>query len=113
MTRVQGVTGGGIDGRNVVHTKAPKREPVAHAISPGAVSRFGSMVGEGTPHKALYSGQGYGAPVGPTDNMGQGPGANREIYRAGSQSPTPQPTPMGSGRSLFQNSPLKERRDEP
>ena len=30
-----------------------KREPKSHAISPGAVSRLGNMVGEGTPFKTL------------------------------------------------------------
>jgi hypothetical protein len=59
--------GGGIEGRNVVHTKAPKSEPISHSISPGAVSRLGAKVGEGTPYKPLYSGPGYSPPVGPTE----------------------------------------------
>jgi hypothetical protein len=36
----------------------PKREPKSHAVSPGAVSRLGNMVGEGTPHKTLYKDDG-------------------------------------------------------
>jgi hypothetical protein len=35
-----------------------KREPINHAVSPGAVSRLGEMVGEGTPHKTLYKDDG-------------------------------------------------------
>ena len=31
----------------------PKREPINHPISPGAVSRLGNLVGEGTPYKTL------------------------------------------------------------
>ena len=34
MTKVRGVTGGGIDGKNVGHYKDPKREPVAHGYLP-------------------------------------------------------------------------------
>jgi hypothetical protein len=30
-----------------------KREPIPHAIDPGAVSRLGNVVGEGTPYKSL------------------------------------------------------------
>ena len=94
-------TGGGINSRVVSQTNAPKREPISHAVSVGAVSRLGGMVGEGTPYKNLYNKQGYTTPLGPTDNMGAGPGANRMVMRAGSQAPTPSPTPMGRGRSLF------------
>jgi hypothetical protein len=35
-----------------------KREPISKAVSPGAVSRLGEKVGEGTPYKTLYSGDG-------------------------------------------------------
>ena len=101
MTKVRGVTGGGIDGKNVGHYRDAKREPIAHGVSPGAVSRLGGAVGEGTPYKNLYNKQAYTTPIGPSDNMGVGPGANRMVMRAGSQSKTPNPTPMGRGRSLF------------
>ena len=37
--------------RDVV--ESTKREPISHAVSPGAVSRLGNMVGEGTPFKTL------------------------------------------------------------
>jgi hypothetical protein len=101
--------GGGLGNRNVTHVKAPKTEPVAQAVSPGAVSRMGAVVGEGTPRKPIFSGPGYSSPRGPTDMSAAGPGAGRTVYRAGSQAATPRPTPMGDGRSLFQNSPLKGR----
>ena len=35
-----------------------KREPKSHAISPGAVSRLGNMVGQGTPYKTLHKDDG-------------------------------------------------------
>jgi hypothetical protein len=95
-------TGGGINSRAVGNYRDRKTEPVTHAVSPGAVSRLGAKVGVGTPHESLYQGKGYSTPIGPSDNMAAGPGANRMIMRAGSQSKTPAPTPMrGPRRSLF------------
>ena len=96
-------TGGGINSRVVSNVKAPKQEPRPHAVSVGAVSRQGAVVGEGTPHKSLYQGAGYSTPQGPTSGMDCRPGGNgREVMRAGSQSATPSPTPMsGPRRSLF------------
>jgi hypothetical protein len=95
------ITGGGYNSRQVSHYRDPKQEPKAHGVSIGAVSRLGGMVSVDTPHKAIYNKQGYTTPIGPSDNMGQGPGANRMVMRAGSQSKTPNPPPMGRGRSLF------------
>jgi hypothetical protein len=102
MTKVRGVTGGGIDGKNVVHSSNPKTEPVSRAVSVGAVSRIGSMVGEGTPAKSLYQkGPGYSPPQGPKP-MVCGVGGGRTVYKSGSQSATPAPkTTIGSGRDLF------------
>jgi hypothetical protein len=101
MTKVRGVTGGGIDGKNVVHTSNPKAEPVSRAVSIGAVSRIGSMIGEGTPAKSLYAGKGYSPPQGPKPGV-CGVGGGRTVYKAGSQSATPAPKPMsGPRRSLF------------
>jgi hypothetical protein len=101
MTKVRGVTGGGIDGKNVKHVEAYKTEPIARAVSIGAVSRVGSMVGEGTPHKPLYQGPGYSPPKGPKP-MVCGVGGGRTVYKSGSQSATPAPKPMsGPRRSLF------------
>jgi hypothetical protein len=79
-------TGGGINSKVVSNVNAPKREPISHAVSPGAVSRMGGALGVGSNYKALYSGAGYSTPQGPTDGMGQGPGSNgRQIMRSGSQ----------------------------
>jgi hypothetical protein len=103
MTKVRGVTGGGYDGKNVVHTNNPKREPISRPVSVGAVSRLGSMVGEGTPLKSLYANYNpvrASNPIGPSDNMGQGPGAMRTVMRAGSQSKSVT-RPMPKGRDLF------------
>jgi hypothetical protein len=94
-------TGGGANSRVVSNVNAPKREPRPYAISVGATSRLGGMVGEGTPHKALYSGAGYSTPIGPSDNMAAGPGANRMVMHAGSQSPTPAARPMSPSTRKF------------
>jgi hypothetical protein len=82
-------SGGGINSKQVSHYKDPKQEPKPHAVSVGAVSRLGAKVGEGTPYKALYNKVGYTTPLGPSDNMGVGPGANRMVMKSGSQSSTP------------------------
>jgi hypothetical protein len=75
MTKVRGVTGGGILGNKVSNVTAPKREPVPLAVSQGAVSRLGAKVGVGTPYSALYDGRGYSTPQGPTPNTENlGPG---------------------------------------
>jgi hypothetical protein len=81
----QAKTGPGGAGRHVTHSQCPKVEPVPSAINIGAVSRLGSMQGVGTPYKPLFEGRGYSTPVGPTSNMGVGPGANRDVHRSGSQ----------------------------
>jgi hypothetical protein len=94
------LSGGGIESNKVVNTQNPKREPVPHGVSPGAVSRLGGMVGEGTPYKNLYSKQAYTTPYGATPSV-PGPGGGRMVMRAGSQSKTPAPRPMGKGRTLF------------
>jgi hypothetical protein len=83
MTRVRGVTGGGIDGKNVAHTNAPKAEPINHPVSQGAVSRLGAVVGVGTPHKNLYSSKAT-TPFGTTPSVA-GPGGGRMVMRSGSQ----------------------------
>jgi hypothetical protein len=96
------LTGGGINSRVVSNVSAPKREPVSHSVSVGAVSRLGGILGVGTKFKPFYNGQGYSTPSGPTPGLDARPGGNgREIMRAGSQSKTPAPRPMGKGRSLF------------
>jgi hypothetical protein len=89
MGRAHGRSGGGIEGRNVVNTSNRKCEPVSHGVSVGAVSRLGGMVSVDTPHKAIYNKVAFTTPIGPTDNTKAGPGANRMVMRAGSQSATP------------------------
>jgi hypothetical protein len=85
MSKVRGVTGGGYDGNKVSHVGAPKREPNVFRASPGAASRLGNMVGVGADFKALQTQGGYSNPVGPSDGMGQGPGANRVCLPRGTQ----------------------------
>jgi hypothetical protein len=94
-------SGGGINSRQTSHYTDAKKEPVVHPVSPGAVSRLGGMVGEGTPHKNLYSSK-ASTPYGATPNNDCRPGGNgRMIMPSGSQSKTPAPRSMGTGRSLF------------
>src|SRR6516225_5163610 len=91
------LSGGGIEGRQVVETNNPKREPISRSVSVGAVSRLGGMVGEGTPLKSLYANYNpvrASNPIGPTDGMKAGPGSNRTIMPSGSQSRVSAPTPM-------------------
>ena len=83
MTKVRGVTGGGIDGKNVAHTNAPKAEPINHPVSQGAVSRLGAVVGVGTPHKNLYSSKAT-TPFGTTPSVA-GPGGGRMVMKSGTQ----------------------------
>jgi hypothetical protein len=95
-------SGGGATMNKVVETTTGRKaEPKVHGVSVGATSRLGAVVGQGTPHKAIYSQQAYTNPVGTNHNFEMGPGAGRVVMRAGSQSKTPSPTPMGRGRSLF------------
>jgi hypothetical protein len=75
-------SGGGINSRVVKHVNAPKQEPKPHAVSPGAVDMQGQAVAFKKP--PLVSGKGY-QPPGPNWNTKQGPGANRTIYKSGSQ----------------------------
>jgi hypothetical protein len=78
-------SGGGINMNKVTHVRSPKVEPTSHAVSQGAVSRLGNMVGVGTPHRSLYNFTKTSSPFGATDNTAQGPGANRVVMKSGSQ----------------------------
>ena len=102
MTKVRGVTGGGIDGSKVGHYNDPKVEPRPHPVSPGAVSRLGGMVGPGTPNKPLYYNKVTAStPAGPTSGMDCRPGGNgRQIMPSGSQAKTPAPHSMGTSRKF-------------
>jgi hypothetical protein len=92
-------SGGGETMNKVVSTNAPKREPINHPVSPGAVSRLGGVVSVGTPFKPLYYNKVTASnPVGPTDGMKAGPGSNRTIMPSGSQSATPRVSSPGKSK---------------
>jgi hypothetical protein len=92
-------SGGGINMNKVTHVASPKREPLVNPVSPGAVSRLGSMVGEGTPKKNLYSSKAT-TPFGTTPSV-PGPGGGRMVMRAGSQSKTPPARPLPHQKPEF------------
>jgi hypothetical protein len=100
MTKIRGVTGGGINSNKVTQVNAPKREPTVNQIDPNRPSQIGLSV-----HyiKApLYQSTTASTPYGATPGNDCRPGGNgRMVMKAGSQSKTPAPTPMGRGRSLF------------
>src|SRR5262249_23597586 len=77
--------GGGLGMNKVVHREAPKAEPKPHAINPGGAAQLGSQALAPKYATPLQAGRGYSPPVGPSSNMGQGPGANRQVMRSGSQ----------------------------
>jgi hypothetical protein len=83
MTKIRGVAGGGIDGKNVAHTSNPKGEPKVNPVSIGAVSRIGSLVGVGADHKNLYSSKAT-TPFGTTPSV-PGPGGGRMVMKSGTQ----------------------------
>jgi hypothetical protein len=57
------------------------------------------MMGEGSDHKPLYYNRVTAStPVGPSDNTKAGPGANRMVMRAGSQSATPKVSAPGKSK---------------
>jgi len=98
------ITGGGANSRVVGNYLDRKTEPVNRPVSPGAVSRLGGAVGEGTPFKPLYKSTVASTPYGATNNtqnLGPG-GCGRVVMRSGSQGPCSNPpASMGRGRSLF------------
>jgi hypothetical protein len=89
-------TGGGINSKVVSNVNAPKREPISRAVDPGAVSRLGSMLGEGADFKPLYQSSKATTPFGTTPSVA-GPGGGRMVMRAGSQSATPKVTDAPRG----------------
>jgi len=94
-------SGGGINSKQTSHYTDAKREPVVHPVSVGATSRIGTALGVGTVHKNLYSSK-ASTPYGATPNNDCRPGGNgRMIMPSVSQSKTPAPRSMGTGRSLF------------
>jgi hypothetical protein len=100
MTRVRGVSGGGASGKFIAETKNPKTEPRVNNIDPRRPSMIGASTAFFKP--PLYSSQ-ASTPYGATPGNDCRPGGNgRVILKSGSQSATPNPTPMGGPRrSLF------------
>jgi hypothetical protein len=78
-------SGGGLGMSKVVHRQAPKAEPKSTAINPGGAAQLGSKALAPKYATPLEAGPGYSTPVAPTSSMGQGPGANRQTHRSGSQ----------------------------
>jgi hypothetical protein len=100
MTKVRGVTGGGIQSNKVVQTSNPKREPINNAVSMNRPSMIGLQHWQNDAKGSLYQSSKATTPYGTTPSVA-GPGGGRMIMPSGSQSKTPAPRPMGSGRSLF------------
>jgi hypothetical protein len=74
-----------MQGKADSNVRAPKVEPRPYAINQNFPSQLGSAI---DPHAAekFHDGAGYSAAHnGPTDGMGQGPGANRKVRGNGSQ----------------------------
>jgi len=72
-------------GRASSNTSAPKVEPRPYAINQNFPSQLGSAIDPKAAEK-FHDGPGYAAAHnGPTDGMGQGPGANRKVKSCGSQ----------------------------
>jgi hypothetical protein len=78
-------SGGGLGMSKVVHRQSPKAEPKSTAINPGGAAQLGSKALAPKYATPLEAGPGYSTPVGPSSSIGQGPGANRQVHRCGSQ----------------------------
>lgn len=93
----------------IIQGKSPKTEPVAKGVSVGHVSRIGHPPAPGAKVGPLYEGRGYSPPRGPTGNLDARPGGNnRQVFKAGSQSATPQARPMPAGRNIDSERPNKK-----
>jgi hypothetical protein len=98
MTKIRGVTGGGILGNKVSHVNAPKREPTVNNIDPNRPSMIGASTHFVKP--PLYQSTVATTPYGTTPSV-PGPGGGRMVMKAGSQSTTPAPTPRTHGPKTF------------
>jgi hypothetical protein len=98
MTKVRGVTGGGAAGKNVSEVTAPKREPIAHHISPNRPSMIGASTHFVKP--PLYQSTVATTPYGATPSV-PGPGGGRQILEHGTQAPCREPAPRTKGRPSF------------
>jgi len=102
------LTGGGYGSRQHIDKKAGQKvEPVTHRGNVAGVAQQGMATA--FKKEPLMQGKGYepgkvgatgiaNARQGPAE---AGPGSNRVIYKSGSQSPTPAPTPMTPGRDIL------------
>ena len=97
MTKVRGVTGGGILGNKVSETHAPKREPASHHIDPNRPSMIGASTHFVKP--PLYQSTVASTPYGATPSV-PGPGGGRMVLPRGTQAPCRPPTPMGTSRKF-------------
>src|SRR6266567_6506126 len=77
-------SGGGLTMSKTVHKPQPKVEPKPHKVNVKAVERLGAHDKRSAVEK-LYDGPGYKTPVGPTNNLIEGPGAGRDTSHCGSQ----------------------------
>jgi hypothetical protein len=95
------LTGGGINSKPVTHVTAKKTEPVSHSVSMNRPSMIGLQHWQNDAKGQLYQSSKATTPFGTTPSV-EGPGGGRMILRSGSQSKTPNPTPIsGPRRSLF------------
>jgi hypothetical protein len=83
-------------------TSNPKREPINHSVSMNRPSMIGLPHWQNDAKGALYQSSKASTPYGATPGNDCRPGGNgRMILPSGSQSKTPAPRSMGTGRSLF------------
>jgi hypothetical protein len=99
--------GGGMGSNKVVERSAPKAEPRARAVNPGAAGQLGQHMGNHATEsgkvlkgaaQSLYAGPGLNN-VGPRPTV-EGPGGGRDVHHCGSQAThgetvgeRPEPTP--------------------
>jgi hypothetical protein len=85
-------SGGGITSNKLVQSKAPKIEPRSKAMSPETVAQLGAATA--FQKKPLEMGPGLQGPVGPTNNLVNGPkGQGRNVHHCGSQGLQGSPAP--------------------
>lgn len=85
-------SGGGLTSNKLRESKAPKIEPRSKAVSPASADLIGQTVGFKKP--PLVSGPGLAGPVGPTNNLVNGPkGQGRNVHQCGSQNQWGSPAP--------------------
>jgi hypothetical protein len=99
MGTSKGHSGGGIESRQTAHYQDRKREPISHPVDMTRPSMIGASTHFIKPPLYAQSSK-ASTPMGATPSV-EGPGGGRVVMRAGSQAKTPNPTPMGRGRSLF------------